>query len=859
MAKNLKPYRDKRDPTRTSEPFGPEPLRRSAATRVGRYVVHLHDATRKHYDLRIEVGGVLKSFAVPKGPSLDPSVKHLAVQTEDHPIDYLDFEAVIGAGNYGAGPMILWDTGTIQYLETTAEDGLAKGKVDFVLQGFKLRGRFALVETGRRKDNSDGKRQWLLLKKTDAFIKTIDITVDEPTSVLSGLRIDELENASAIAATIAEDARKLGARKGAPDAKALVPMRCAENGAKLDDPKSFYELKMDGVRILAERNEQQVNLRYRTQRNTTAAYPEIVRAVRALSAERFVLDGEIIAWDEHGKPSFARLARRIHAHGLPEVRKAQREVPAVYFVFDILSLGDLDLRSLPLRERKALLSRLVPGKGVVRVLDHVVGHGSALMAFCEQQNLEGIVAKRADSHYVSGGERSSHWSKVKRVVQDDFVVIGFTEGKGSHKRLGAFEIASFVGDELVTRGRVGSGLKDSSVNELHARLLAIETPKCAAQGELMAAPAGRTFVEPKVVISVEHAGFSPDGRLRHPVFRGLREDIDPRECTAAPQEEREAAVIKEAEEEVLTRGRLQGSHVTITNADKVFWPDEGFTKGDLCTYYASVAETLLPYLRDRPVLMVRYPDGIAGKHFYQWNVPAGTPSWVRTERIYSEEHAREITFFRIEDLDTLVYVANLGCIPLHVLASRFYDLERCDFLTIDFDLGPAPLSAAITLARTLHEILEQVGLVGFPKTSGQTGLHVLVPLGGAAFAVAKNMADLLGRLLHARHPDISTIERKRAKRPSAVYVDTGQTGRSRAIVAPYSVRAHPGATVSTPLHWDEVHQGLNPVRFDMQSVPDRLSELGDPMQALPDTEPDIAQAIGRLGELITSAGKRSRS
>jgi bifunctional non-homologous end joining protein LigD len=860
VARKLDSYRDKRDPARTNEPFGAEPMHSPRATHAGRFVVHLHAATRDHYDLRIEVSGVLQSFAVPRGPSLDPAEKRLAVHTEDHPLDYLHFEAVIPAGNYGAGPMILWDYGSIHYLEQSAEDGLASGKVDFILSGFKLRGRFALVQT--KKNGVPDPKQWLLLKKVDAHVRPgREVIDDEPHSALSGLRIDELARRGDVARKLADRAIALGADGTLSRAKDLTPMRCAEEGGRLDDPKCLYELKLDGVRMLAERNRDSVVLRHRTGRNATAAYPEIVRALRALAPDQLILDGEIVAFDQRGAPSFAKLAERLHLQDEREILQAQIRVPVVYVVFDVLALGEHDLRRVPLRDRKRLLEELLPGKGFVRVLDYVDGEGERLMKFCEAQDLEGVVAKKSDSPYVTGPKRSSHWCKIKLHKTDDFVVIGYTTGRGNREAMGALEIASYgSGDTLVTRGRVGSGLGAREVAALRERFEGLARDTCAAHGVLMPAPEGRMFVEPQVVVSVQHAGFTADGRLRHPVYRGIREDADARECRAAPSEDREAALLPERPEPREPEPASQPAAATrakLTNAKKIFWPDDGLTKGDLWGYYASIADTLLPYLRDRPVLMVRYPDGIAGKHFYQWNVPQGTPSWIQTQVLHSDEANREIVFFRVDDRDTLLHIVNLGCIPLHVLASRFSQLDQCDFLTVDFDLGGGTFESALILARELHSLLDELQLASFPKTSGQTGLHVLVPLGGVPFEAATSLATLLGRLLHERHPTISTIERMRAKRPRAVYIDTGQTGRSRAIVSPYSVRAVAGATVSTPLRWDEVGPALVPARFDIRTVRERMLDHADPMRELLTCRPDVAGALTRLEALIAQPRVRT--
>jgi bifunctional non-homologous end joining protein LigD len=854
LAKKLSKYREKRDPARTTEPFGAEPMRSAAiASPAGSFVVHLHDASRLHYDLRIELGGVLQSFAVPKGPSLDPKEKRLAIHTEDHPIEYLDFEAVIPDGNYGAGSMILWDRGAIRYLDGTAEDGLARGKLDFTLHGYKLRGRFALVKiSGRKGQPEPAQTEWLLLKKSDVFARdSSDIAGEQPRSVLSGLTVEELADAERIADEITREARELGARPLPESADKWTPMLSAQSGAKLDQPGYLYELKLDGVRILAHRDQQNVALRYRTSRSATESYPEVARAVRAMAPQQLVLDGEIVAFDDNGRPDFQRLGPRIHATRAHEARRAAREVPVCYVLFDLLAIGGLDLRGLPLRERKRLLARVAPGKGLVRVLDHLENDGRPLWEFCAQQGLEGVVAKRADSLYVVGPRRTNEWIKCKREREDDFVVVGFTRGEGGREAFGALDLASYVGERLVYRGRVGTGFDDHTIQSMLERLRPLATESVQVEGTWQDAPRGRTFVRPELVVNVHHAGFTHEGHLRHPVFHGVRDDIAPAACTAAPQQELVELALEEADRAHAGASTVIQGRVQLTNQSKVFWPEEGYTKGELCQYYAAIADTLLPYLSNRPVLMTRYPDGITGKSFFQWNLPLGTPDWVRGLPIRSEEHdGREVMSFLVEDRDTLLYMANLASIPLHILASRADDLERCDFLTIDFDIADRPFAHAIELARALHELLDQLGLPGFPKTSGQTGLHVLVPLGGVPFKIAKTLAELLGRILQTRHPTISTVERMRAKRPPAVYIDTGQTGRTRAIVSPYSVRATPGARVSTPLTWDEVGFSLDPSAFTIFTVPERVERHGDPMATMLEQRPDVARAVGELGKLL---------
>lgn len=839
-------YRHKRDPIGTPEPFAAAP-EAARQTSVGRFVVHRHSASREHYDLRLEMAGTLKSFAVPKGPSLDPEEKRLAVNTEDHPIEYLEFEDVIPEGNYGAGPMIVWDRGRVRYLEGSAEQGVDRGKIDFELSGFKLAGRFALVHTGARRGAGE-QNQWLLIKKADAHATPgEDVLQGDPRSVLSGLGVEELAELPELVRRIEAEAAELGAPVGEVDARALRPMLCALDGASLDDPSRLYELKLDGARIVAQKSGGSVVLRYRNGRICTQTFPEIARAVAKLPAERCVLDGEIVAFDEAGRPRFQRLAPRLMSVRPEEVLRVTAEIPVAYLVFDLIQLGTRSLVTLPLSARKHLLSKVVRGRGLVRALDHLQGHGRALYDFCRAEHLEGVVSKRADAPYRPGPRRTTDWVKIKCERDEEFVVVGWEEGRGARRSLGALRLASWEGGELRLRGKVGSGLDVATLKALEARLARLEVAECPARGELERARGPVHHVRPELVVSVRFVGFSDDGHLREPVFRGVREDVPPSACTAAPPggEALDPAALPEAP--------AVASRVVLTNRDKVFWPEQGYTKGDLCDYYAAVAPVLLPFLKDRPVILVRYPDGIDGKSFYQWRPPEGTPAWIRTLELRDDEdrEARgDKSVFLVDSLDALLFVVNLGCIPLHVLASRAGDLESGDFFTIDFDVGEGSFRDAVALCLTLRELLEQTGLEGFPKTSGQTGLHVLVPVGpGVPFGVTKVLAELFGRLLEARHPKIATTERRVEKRGPRVFVDTGQTGRSRAIVAPYSVRAVSGASVSTPLGWDEVNLSLDPRRFDIVTVPARLAARGDPMAGLLSARPDVAAAVDALAKL----------
>src|SRR6188768_2162985 len=598
----LSRYREKRDPLSTNEPFGTEHKQSSRETRSGRFVVHLHDATRPHYDVRLQIGGTLKSFAVPRGPSLEAGDKKLAVLTEDHPLEYLEFEEIIPDGNYGAGAMIVWDVGRIRYLETTAERGLEIGKLDFELDGFKLHGRFALVATGRRKaaaPNDKKANEWLLIKKQDAFLHPSgDVLVLQPHSVLSGLTISDLAQRSRVVSELEAEAEALGAVRAPLEASTLTPMLCAMTGAELVDESRIYELKIDGVRIVADKHARAVALRYRNGRAASSSYPEIARAVSALAPERVVLDGEVVAFDADGRPSFQRIAPRIHADKPLDVRSAMNEIPVSYLVFDLLALNDFDLRALPLISRKALLMKLIRGKGYVRALDHLDADGRPLFDLCRERRLEGVVAKRASSPYRPGPRRTDDWVKLKSERDAEFVVVGFMRGKGGRSALGALCVASYSGERLLYRGRVGSGLDAATLSSLEQALEARRVQHFPAAGKPPEDAKGALWVRPELVVSVRFLGFT-DGepRLRAPVYRGLRNDVLPEDCRAAPTDElieelpapKAAPALASAVSAGSTASKAT-TRVVISNPSKVFWPDEGYTKGDLCAYYASIAE-----------------------------------------------------------------------------------------------------------------------------------------------------------------------------------------------------------------------------------------------------------------------------
>ncbi|MEZ4262129.1 MAG: DNA ligase D [Polyangiaceae bacterium] len=679
------------------------------------------------------------------------------------------------------------------------------------------------------------------------------------------------------ASEVERRAAELGGEASPVDGRRIAPMLCAQDDTKetiLSRPGWVYELKLDGVRIIADKHGDRVSLAYRKARDATLTYPEIAEALRLVGERRLVLDGEIVAFDEGGKPNFQRLARRIHLSSDRDVYLARRAVPVSYVVFDVLAVGAYDVRKLPLASRRELLELAFAGidDGPVRVHPQL-DDGKALFALCREHGLEGVVAKRVESTYRVG-ERSADWVKVKCERDDELVVIGWTKGEGRRQRLGALDLGAYADGELVVRGRVGSGLDEATIDALLERMapLAVDAPVARGKYERKA---GRTHVRPEIVVSVRYLGWSDEGMLRFPVFRGVRDDVPPDECRCGPKADVGAPlpVMPASPSEADDAARAAATHalgqpyrrVGITNRRKVFFPEVGLTKADLCAYYEAVATTMLPYLADRPCVLVRYPNGVGGRSFHQWNAPRWAPKWLRTRMVRSKN--REMHVFLIDDVDALLFVANLGCIPIQISGARVTDddatgglADACDFFTLDLDVpepaaGARTFTDAVRLAREAKALLDELGLPSFAKTSGQRGLHVLVPLGGAPFAAAHALAHLVAKVLESRFPDVATTALSIPERAGRVLLDVGHTHPLRTIVAPYSLRAHPLATVSTPLTWDEVEPSLDPRAHDLRSVPSRLARSGDPMRALLTVPVDMQRATSALERVLRAPAR----
>ena len=850
-APQLEAYRKKRDPERTPEPFGG---RRPGGGRM--FVVQKHAARRLHYDVRLEMDGVLKSWAVPKGPSVHAEEKRLAVHVEDHPIEYADFEGVIAPGNYGAGSVIVWDRGW--YRSAKPEDPLEqlrRGKLEVELFGYKLRGRWTLARM------SGSEKDWLLLKKADGAAASDELVDRYPQSILSGLTVEEMADVPGRLASIRQHLDTLDAPRREVPAGSQPFMLATLDERAPSDKGWLFEIKFDGVRVLAARRGEQVELYGRSGQLITGRYPDLARALLALPVEHFVIDGEIVALDERGRPSFQRLQPRMALTDPREIEAAAARVPVEGVFFDCLALDGHDLRRLPLTRRKDCLRLLVPPLGPVHYVDHVLEHGPAFLEAANEQRLEGIVAKKAASSYAGG--RSRDWIKVKCQRRQEFVIGGYTDPQGSRGHFGALHIGVYDGARLVYVSKVGTGFDQAGLKSLWEKLqpLARATPPF----DTGAIPKGKShhWVEPRLVCEVRFSDWTNDGGIRHPAFIALRSDKRPEECR---REAIEAPPEIPSHPSPPLRGRGQGEggaavvaskEVKLTNLKKMFWPADGYTKGDLVAYYERVAPLLLPYLRDRPLVLTRYPDGITGKSFFQKDAPEFTPAWVRTERVYSKDAEREIDYFVVDDVESLRYLANSGTIPLHLWASRLGSLERPDWLVLDLDPKGAPFTDVVKVARALHRILDDVELPSYPKTSGATGLHILIPLGARyTYDEVRTFARLLAVLGVEAEPEISTVARPLRSRGGKVYIDFGQNGHGQTIVGPFSLRPLPGAPASCPLTWGEVTARLDPARFTMITVPKRFDKMADPLAPVLTGGIDMAATVARIEERL-GGGERT--
>jgi bifunctional non-homologous end joining protein LigD len=754
----LETYRSKRSAQKTPEPMGEEAARENGR----RFVIQEHHATRLHWDLRLEHDGVLVSFAIPNGLPEAPKDNRLAVHTEDHPLEYLEFEGEIPKGQYGAGTMRVWDRGTYEVLKWEPR------KIEARLHGERVQGRYALFPI----DKDEDPKNWM--------IHRMDPPVDEAAE---------------------------------PMPEKIVPMMARTGTLPRDDEDWAFEVKWDGVRAVCHSEPGRMRLHSRNLLDITPRYPEVGRLNRALSHHRAILDGEIVALDAEGKPSFGALQRRMHVGSESTVRRLAKEAPVTYIIFDLLWLDGHSLMDLPYTERRARLAELeLDDNGRWRVPDYVAGHGQQLLSATEQQGLEGVIAKRLDSPYEPG-RRTPCWLKIKNVDRQEVVVGGWVPGDGKRRdRIGALLVGVRDDDGSLRHvGRVGTGFTEAELDRLADKLRPLEREDSPFAPGGPKIPRGAVFADPELVAEVEFREWTDGGQLRAPSYKGLRDD--------KPAE----MVVREEPNAVVAE--VDGRQVKLSNLDKVLYPEVGFKKRDVIDYFARIAPVLMPHLEGRALTLKRYPNGVDAQFFYEKNAPSHRPGWVTTARVGS------IDYVVVDHEATLVWLANLADLELHTSLALAGEPERPTLVAFDLDPGPpATVVECCRVADLLRGMFEGLGLECFAKTSGSKGMQVYLPLNSeATFAQTKAFSKAVAELLAREEPGLVVARQTKSARTGKVLVDWGQNDVNKTTVNVYSLRATPRATVSTPVTWDEVRAAQQPedLTFEAADVLRRVDEQGD--------------------------------
>ena len=812
---SLKAYDDKRDFSVTSEPRG-----RRARAKAHRFVVQKHAARRLHFDLRLELDGVLKSWAVTRGPSLVPGEKRLSIHTEDHPLEYLSFEGVIPAGQYGGGTMIVWDEGR-WIPDGDPHKAYAEGRLTFTLEGQRLKGRWHLVRT--RPKPRDTKEQWLLLKSDDEHARESgdpEIVEEETTSLLSGCTIEELARAGELRADHRERERVKSSRKrksGDPKIagarKAILPPFVEPSLAKLSPsaptgPQWLHEIKFDGYRVQARIDGGKVRLLTRKGLDWTAKFPSVAEALEELRLSSALVDGEVVVEDENGVSSFSALQRDL---------STGRTDRMTFYAFDLLYYDGQDLRDASLRDRKALLQLALddlPSGGTIRFSDHIAEDGASLIRHACRLGLEGIVSKRADRPYRSG--RSDEWLKSKCTQRQEFVIAGYVPSTTGRKAVGSLVLGYYDGDRLVHVGRTGTGFTAATARALWSEINAREAPASPFADPLDAdARRGVRWARPELVAEIEYRGWTHDNRLRHAAFKGLREDKDPREVV------REDAAS--AEPLADAPPALASAH--LTHPDRILWEDEGLTKQGLAEFYAEIADWILPHVVDRPLSLLRCPSGSQKECFFQKRAWAGLD-----ESLVRRVNVGDTEVLAIKDLRGLLALVQAGVLEIHPWGSMLRSVEKPDRIVFDLDPGEGVFwPSVVEGALDVRARLKDLGLESFVKTTGGKGLHVVVPLRPSAdWNGVKAFAERVALAMAKDSPDRYTATLAKRAREGRIFIDYLRNTRGATAVAPYSTRARKGAPVSTPLAWEELSPDVPSNHYTVTNLAKRLKGLDDP-------------------------------
>ncbi|KHJ37699.1 hypothetical protein PBAC_21630 [Pedobacter glucosidilyticus] len=815
---SLTKYQEKRNFEQTSEPKS----QKKTTGKTLSFVVQRHHASHLHYDFRLEIDGVLKSWAVPKGPSLNPKDKRLAMMVEDHPYDYKNFEGEIPKGNYGAGTVYIFDEGNYQSLSKTRKEdekelkkGLAAGSLKFKLNGKILKGEFALVKLKNSEQNA-----WLLIKHQDEF------------SVNKRFNIENLIPKEVIKA--GKDFKKQKPeKKHQPKEKEKI---VEENGyspmlAKLSDhifkdKNWLFERKIDGYRIIASTGEK-ISLTSRNGIDYTSKYQQISNNLKEISADA-ILDGEIIAENKAGVHQF---------QWLQHFETNSKGLTLKYYVFDILKLHGNELLDMPLLKRKELLKVLIEKYKAENIVfnDYTLTDGEKLFEEAKKQKWEGVIAKRIDDEYYPG-KRTDSWLKIKLSNSQEAIICGFTKPAGSRKYFGALVLGMYDDNqELSYIGNCGTGFNDETLKNLHQQMEAIITSEKPFTDQVNM-ESKVTWVKPQLICEVNYTEWTLDHHLRHPVFKGLRLDKD-------MEDVKEEKVSKSEETKIFGTKKLK-----LTNLDKLYWPKEKITKGELLNYYENIADYILPYLKDKPLSLNRHPNGITKPGFYQKDVDVEQiPKWAKTAQIHSESNNKEIDYLLCNDKASLLYMVNLGCIEINPWLSTYKKPENPEYLVIDLDPDKNDFKEVVQVALAVKEVYDEMNIKSFVKTSGSSGIHIFIYLAAKYdYKIVKNFAEFIAQKVHEKTSEITSLERSPSKRKNLIYIDYLQNRRGQTIAAPYSVRPKPGATVSLPLSWDKVNKNLDMRDYHIKNVLKLIKDREDPWRDIKNNKIDILKTLKTL-------------
>lgn len=807
----LTAYSQKRSFAKTPEPRGSEQKTAGPLT----FVVQKHRASQLHYDFRLELNGVLKSWAIPKGPSLNPNDKRLAMMVEDHPLEYALFEGIIPKGNYGAGAVMVWDQGVYSPIafvdrkkaEEILSEQLEKGRLAFVLLGKKLIGEFALVRI--EKSNNNG---WLLIKKNDEYASQEDVLRNDH-SVLTNRTLGDIQKQAEKKQEIWPPQQKGIDLKGAPTGnmpKNIEPMLAETIDRPFDKKGWLFEMKWDGYRTSAEIKNGTVKLYSRNNLSYNEKFKDIVKSLSKFP-KNAVFDGEVVVVDKNGHPKFQWL-QDFPKSNLGELR---------YYVFDLLYYDHYYVEKLPLRKRKEILKAVLPPLPHLFYSDHIEEQGIAFFNQAEKLGLEGIMAKNENSLYKQG-IRTRDWLKIKTHHRQEAIIAGYTAPRGSRMYFGALILGIYKNGKLRYIGHTGGGFDDKQLKTIFEKLKLLKQETCPFEIKPQTNTEA-TWIKPKLVCEVQFLGWTEDGQMRQPVFVGLRSDKIPSEI-----EKEKRVFSKNSPQEEVKEVRIGRKKIKLKNLSKIFWPKEGYTKGDLINYYWEIAPFILRYLKDRPQSLLRYPNGIEGESFFQKNSSTLDVNWIKRVKIHSESLDKDIEYLLCQDKESLMYIINLGCIDLNPWNSRVGHLDKPDYLLIDLDPEAVSFDKVIDVALNIRELLEKLEIPSLPKTSGARGLHVYIPLHAQyIYEQVRKFAELLCTQVHAKIPELTSMVRNPNNRQGKVYLDFLQNARGQTLVSAYSLRAKPEAPVSTPLKWSEVNKKLRPSQFTMKNIPRRLDTHGD--------------------------------